>query len=58
MLKSFKRNIAGKAIIAILAFSAVGFLAESCGSRHACGTKHQKKQRNKRIKHNTTFMTY
>jgi hypothetical protein len=58
MLQSIKRNIAGKAIIAILAFSAVGFFAESCGQKHACGSMHQKKQRNKRIKHNTTFMTY
>ncbi|MBI3510666.1 MAG: hypothetical protein HY064_08375 [Bacteroidetes bacterium] len=58
MLKSLQKIVTGKVIIALLAFSVVAFVAESCGPKHACGTKHQKKQRNKRIKHNTTFMTY
>lgn len=31
---------------------------ESCKPKHACGTMHQKKQRNKRIKKGTNFMTY
>lgn len=60
MMKSITRFVTGKFIIAVIALSAVAFVAESCGSssKHACGTKHQKKQRHKRIKKNTTFMTY
>lgn len=58
MMKSITRFVTGKFIIAVLALSAVAFVAESCGQKHACGSKHQKRQRNKRIKKSTNFMTY
>jgi hypothetical protein len=58
MMKSITRLVTGKFIIAVLALSAVAFVAESCGNKHACGSKQQKRQRHKRTKRNTTFMTY
>jgi hypothetical protein len=58
MIKSLTRIITGKMILVLLAFATVTFVAESCGQKHACGSKHQKKQRNKRIKKSTNFMTY
>ncbi|HEU4717836.1 MAG TPA: hypothetical protein VFU15_08375 [Bacteroidia bacterium] len=58
MRKTLLKFFTTKALMIVLAFAAVGFVAESCGPKHACGTKHQKRQRNKRIKHNTNFMTY
>jgi hypothetical protein len=58
MIKSIQRIITGKFILVVLAFATVTFVAESCGPKHACGSKHQKKQRNKRIKKSTNFMTY
>ncbi|MBN8703445.1 MAG: hypothetical protein J0M08_10290 [Bacteroidetes bacterium] len=45
----------------ILSLFVVGemVLFESCTrAKSACGTKRQKKARHKRIKSNTTFMTY
>jgi hypothetical protein len=58
MINSLQRIVTGKMILILLAFASVTFVASSCGPKHACGTMHQKKQRNKRIKHNTNFMTY
>jgi hypothetical protein len=59
MMKSLTRIVTGKFIIAALALCTVTFVAESCGSsKHACGSKNQKRKRNKRMKRNTTFMTY
>ncbi|HTF03958.1 MAG TPA: hypothetical protein VK826_08030 [Bacteroidia bacterium] len=53
-----KNFITAKLVLVLLAFGTVAFVAESCGSnKHACGTKHQKRQRHKRIKKNTTFMS-
>ena len=53
-----KKFINTKLILALLAFGTVAFVAESCGSnKHACGTKHKKRARHKRIKKNTTFMS-
>jgi hypothetical protein len=56
-MKSVRHFITGKVILALLAFGAFAFVAESCGQKKACGTKHQKKKRHKRIKKNTTFMS-
>lgn len=58
MIKSLNRLVTGKLILVLVAFASVAFVAESCGQKHACGSKHQKRQRNKRIKKSTNFMTY
>ncbi len=58
MIKSLQRFVTGKLILVLVAIVSITFVATSCGQKHACGTMHQKKQRNKRIKKNTNFMTY
>ncbi|GAB4132696.1 MAG: hypothetical protein Fur0041_04270 [Bacteroidia bacterium] len=57
-MKSLTRILTGKVILVLIAFASVAFIAESCGQKHACGSKHQKRQRNKRMKKSTNFMTY
>lgn len=53
------RQIAfGKLALMMFALFTTAFVMESCGQKHACGTRHQKKMRHKRIKKNTSFMTY
>ena len=47
-----------KKLLTILLAVSVLISFDSCQPKHACGSKHQKKVRNHRIKHNTTFMTY
>jgi hypothetical protein len=51
-----KKSFSAKMILALLALGSIAFVAESCADKHACGTKHQKRARHKRIKRNTTFM--
>jgi hypothetical protein len=58
MVKYISRIVTGKLVLVLIAFATVAFVAESCGQKHACGSKHQKKQRNKRMKKSTNFMTY
>ncbi|MCE2771954.1 MAG: hypothetical protein LW750_00690 [Bacteroidetes bacterium] len=57
-MKNVQRIITGKVILVLIAFAAVAFVAESCGSKPACGSKAQKRKRNKRMKKSTNFMTY
>ncbi len=56
-MKSLKNIVSAKMILVLLAFGTVAFVAESCGQKHACGTKSQKRSRHKRIKKGTTFMS-
>lgn len=56
-MKKIKLFLSYKLIVTMMLFAGVSLVAESCTKR-ACGNKHQKKMRNKRIKSNTNFMTY
>ncbi|MCA6364817.1 MAG: hypothetical protein IM638_17420 [Bacteroidetes bacterium] len=58
MAKHLSRFITGKFIILALSFGAVTLVAEACGQKHACGSKSQKRKKNKRVKKSTNFMTY
>jgi|TARA_R110000868_G_scaffold30337_1_gene112392 hypothetical protein len=46
-----------KKLIALLFIFSLVIPIESCGNKHACGTKQQKRSRHKRIKKNTNFMS-
>lgn len=56
-MKNIRKVITYKMIAMFLLLAGVTMVAESC-SKHACGTRHQKKMKNKRIKAKTNFMTY
>lgn len=57
-MNKLRQSIFSKAALIMFALFSTALVMESCGQKHACGTRHQKKMRNKRIKHNTSFMTY
>jgi hypothetical protein len=58
MTNAIRRFITGKFIILALSLGAVTLVAESCGQKSACGSKSQKRKKNKRVKRSTNFMTY
>lgn len=58
MLNKFRHFAFGKVVMIMFALFSVALVAESCGQKHACGSKSQKRKRNKRIKKSTNFMTY
>lgn len=56
MLSKFRNFAFGKVIIGMFALFAMALVVESCGQKNACGSRHQKKMRHKRIKRGTSFM--
>jgi hypothetical protein len=58
-MKTFKRFITFKFMILTMLLAGTAMITESCSSnKPGCGTKRQKKARNKRVKSSTNFMTY
>ena len=48
-----------KMMVLAMVLAGTAMMTESCSSnKPACGNKHAKKKRNKRIKSGTNFMTY
>jgi len=57
MLSKLRHFALGKMIVGMFALFTLALVAESCGQKNACGSRHQKKMRHKRIKKGTTFMS-
>jgi len=56
-MKKIKQFFGYRMIVTLMLLGGVSFVMESC-TKAACGTKHHKKMKNKRIKKGTNFMTY
>lgn len=58
-MKTIKRFFTYKMMVLVMLLAGTALITESCNSgKPACGNKHAKKKRNKRIKSGTNFMTY
>lgn len=58
-MKTVKRFLTYKFMVLAMLLAGTAMITESCSSnKPGCGTKRQKKARNKRIKSGTKFMTY
>jgi hypothetical protein len=58
-MKTLKNLFTYKLMVLVMVLAGTTMLTESCSSnKPACGSKHAKKKRNKRIKSSTSFMTY
>lgn len=58
-MKTIKTFFTYKMMVLAMVLAGTTMITESCSSnKPACGSKHAKKKRNKRIKSSTNFMTY